>query len=173
MSATYRARQFVQALGSWFQPANSGEEWARRYLPAEALNLYRAMGRYDRRHGLRVAHSLLEKGHNHPDLLAAALLHDAGKTVAQAGKLRLGHRVAIVLLRAVQPDLVARLGQDDRKGWRRAFFVQQHHADLGAELACRVGCSAQTVALIQSHKDPMHPEDDALLAALKAADNAN
>jgi len=173
MSAAYRARQFFQAVGSWFQPANKGEELAQRYLPAEALSLYRAMGRYDRRHGSRVARSLLDRGQNHPDLLAAALLHDVAKTVTQAGRLRLWHRVAVVLMRAVQPDLVARLGRDDDKSWRRAFFVQQHHAELGAELARQVGCNAKTVALIRCHEDPMYPEDDTLLAALKAADNAN
>lgn len=172
MSATYRVRQFFQAVGSWFQPPNTGEELAHRYLPNGALNLYRAMGRYDRQHGLRVAHSLLERGQDHPDLLAAALLHDAAKTVTQKGKLRLGHRIAIVLLRAIHPDL-AHLGRDDAKSWRRAFYVQQHHAELGAELARQVGCTEQTVALIRRHEDPVRPEDDPLLAALKAADDAN
>lgn len=173
MSATYRARQFFQAVGSWFQPLNTGEELARRYLPNGALGLYRAMGRYDRQHGLRVAHSLLERGQDHPDLLAAALLHDAGKTVTQRGKLRLGRRIAIVLMQAVDPNLVAHLGRDDAKSWRRAFYVQQHHAELGAEAARQVGCTEQTVALIRRHEDPVHPEDDPLLAALKAADDAN
>jgi len=173
MSAAYRARQFFQAVGSWFQPTNAGEELARRYLPNGAWDLYRAMGRYDRRHGGRVARCLLEKGQDQRDLLAAALLHDAAKSVTQAGKLRLWHRIAIVLMRAVQPDLAARLGGDGAKSWRRAFFVQQHHAELGAELARQVGCSERTVALIRGHEDPIHPADDSLLAALKAADDAN
>lgn len=173
MSAAYRARQFFQAVGSWFQPRDTGEELARRYLSSGALDLYRAMARYDRQHGWRVTHSLLEKGQDDPELLAAALLHDAGKTVTQLGKLRLWHRIAVVLMRAIQPDLVARLGRDDASGWRRAFFVQQHHGELGSELARQAGCSTQTVMLIRHHEDPHLPEDDLLLAALKAADAMN
>jgi hypothetical protein len=104
------------------------------------------------------------------------LLHDVGKTAKQPGRLRLWHRVAVVLLRALQPGLLERLGElpsesfappdaigshGQRHGrfqwncesWRVPFFVQKHHAAISAELAREAGCSAESVELILHHED--------------------
>jgi putative nucleotidyltransferase with HDIG domain len=171
MSAIYRVRQFVRAAGAWVRPKNTNA--ARRYLPSAALDLFQAMPRYDRQHALNVLRSLQESGHSEPDLLAAALLHDVGKTAHPAGALRLWHRVAVVLMRTLWPGLLQRIGQDRPGSWRQPFFVQQHHAAIGAELARQAGCSLRTAELIHRHEDPSGPVDDPWLAALQAADGAN
>jgi putative nucleotidyltransferase with HDIG domain len=171
VSATYRVRQFIRAASTWLRPVDIGG--ISNYLPPAALELFQVMPRYDRQHGLSVFRTLREGGHVEPELLAAALLHDVGKTVHQPGASRLGHRVAGVLLRALWPDLLERIGQDRSANWRRPFFVQKHHAAIGAELAREAGCSRKTVELIGHHKDPPVQTDDPLLAALQAADSVN
>lgn len=178
MSAVYRVRQFARAAGAWLRPDAAGQEQPSepaldRYLPAAGLTLFGVMPGYDRAHALAVFDSLRREGHANPDLLAAALLHDAGKTAHPIGRLYLWHRVAAVLVRAWRPGLLERIGRKRAAGWRRAFFVQVHHADLSAELAREAGCSERTVALILHHEDPPGAGDDPLLAALQAADSQN
>jgi putative nucleotidyltransferase with HDIG domain len=172
MTALYRLRQFLLAVAAWTRPETDAELVARRVLPPGALKLYQHMPSYDRHHVLRVARTLERRGHTEPDLLAAALLHDVGKTASPAGRLRLWHRVAVVLL-SMWPGLLGRVGEDRPGSWRYPFYVQQHHATLGAEWARRAGCSPATVELILRHEDPPGSAQDAALAALLSADDAN
>jgi hypothetical protein len=169
--AIYRVRQFFRAAAAWLQP--EPEDEIRAHLPPEAAQVFAAMPRYDRQHALQVLRTLEARGYRDPDLLAAALLHDAGKTGRQTGALRLWHRVAVVLMRAFRPGLLERLGEDRPGSWREPFYVQTHHAALGARLARQVGCSAVTVELIQRHEDPPGTSEDIMLQALQAADNLN
>jgi hypothetical protein len=179
VSAIYRVQQFVRAAGAWIRAEDVEEAWLKRYLEPAAVDLFRAMPRYDQQHALNVVRTLQGQGQTEPDLLAAALLHDVGKSVSQVTPLHLWHRVASVLIRAFSPGLLERLGQDRLGSWRWPFFVQQHHAALGAELAQQAGCSPVTVELIRRHEDPPAATGDAgqsgdpLLAALLAADSVN
>ena len=169
MSAIYRVRQFVRAVGAWVRPDDS--DVVGPYLPEQAVGLFQAMPRYDRQHALRVFHVLLDEGHSDPDLLAAALLHDAGKTAYASGSVHLWHRVGAVLSNAFWPGLLERLAEDQAGSWREPFYVQLHHAAIGAELARAAGCSERTVDLIRFHEDTATPADDTLLQVLQSADS--
>jgi hypothetical protein len=173
VSAAYRVQQFIQAVGAWLWPEEVEEALLSRYLSPQGVDLFRIMPRYDQQHALRVYRTLQEQGHGEPDLMAAAWLHDVGKTASRRGGLRLWHRVAVVLMRAFRPGLLEQVGQDKPGSWRHPFHVQQHHAAIGAELALQAGCSPATVNLIRQHEDPPSPADEPLLAALHAADSAN
>lgn len=173
MLALYRVRQFFHAAGSWIEPEEIGHRSASAHLSQEALGLFDSMPRYDRRHALSVLCTLQKQGYADADLLAAALLHDVGKTVRQTSPLRLWHRVTVVLMRTFWPGMLERIGQDRPGSWRRAFFVQRNHAAISTELARQAGCSARTVGLILRHEDLPSAADDPMLAALRAADNVN
>ncbi|MCK4451473.1 MAG: hypothetical protein KAX26_12870, partial [Anaerolineae bacterium] len=94
------------------------------YLTPPQAELFLRMPRSDQRHGLDVFHALRRKQRHDRDLLAAALLHDVGKS---GGQLRLWHRVLIVLISALRPELLNRLASDEPHSWRYLFFVHQHH----------------------------------------------
>lgn len=171
MGAIYRVRQFLRAAGARFRPAAVDEDLVRQVLPPRAVALFLAMPVYDRQHAMAVFQALRAAGHDEPDLLAAALLHDVGKSGSGLARIRIWHRVATVLLHAFWPGGVERIGQDRPGSWRRPFFVQRHHAALGAELAREACCSPGAVELIRRHEDDCRTGDDALLAALQAADS--
>jgi hypothetical protein len=135
-------------------------------LPDAAWPLFAAMPVADRRHGLDVARHLLAAGHDDPDLLAAALLHDAAK----GDRLRVWHRVAGVLLEAFAPRTLARLASPQAGSWRHPFHLYLHHAGLSAEAARAAGCSERTAAFIRGSAPPA---DRALAAAFHVADEAS
>jgi hypothetical protein len=169
----YRVQQFVRASGAWFRSGEGDVEFAARYLPPLAVELFRAMPRYDQQHALNVCHTLERQGQADRDLYAAALLHDAGKSATPGARLRLWHRVAVVLIRVFWPPLLDRMAKDEQGSWRQPFYVQVHHAAIGAEAAREAGCSKVTVGLIRHHEDAIAPPLDPLLAALQAADSEN
>lgn len=169
----YRVSQFFRALVAWVTKRDIG--LLSEYLTPPQAELFQRMPRCDQRHGLDVFYALRRKQHHDHDLLAAALLHDVGKS---GGGLRLWHRVLIVLIEAIGPQLLDRLAEDEPRSWRYPFFVHQHHPELGAELAQAVGCSPVTVELIRRHQEPpasspFGTRQDELLAALQEADGVN
>ena len=173
MSALYRVRQFVRASGAWLRSGEGDVTFAARYLSPPALDLFQAMPRHDQHHARNVCQTLQRQGHTDRDLLAAALLHDAGKSVGREASVRLWHRVAVVLIRVFWPGLLDRLAKDTEARWRQPFYVQVHHAAIGAEAARQAGCSDSAVTLIRHHEDPPGQKLDPLLAALQAADSEN
>lgn len=161
----HRVRQFAAHVTARVTPGETAR--VRELLPPDAFVLFAAMPVADRRHALDVAGHLVTAGRDDPELLAAALLHDAAK----GDRLRLWHRVAGVLLEAVSPSLLARLALDDPRSWRHPFHLYLHHAALSADAALAAGCSARTAGFIRGQAP--RPDDVPLLAALTAADEAS
>ncbi|MBA3689732.1 MAG: hypothetical protein H0W81_13050 [Chloroflexi bacterium] len=157
----HRVGQFIGHLTARVDPGEI--ERARPLLPDTAWSLFAGMPTADRRHALDVAARLAAAGQRDPDLLAAALLHDAAK----GHRMRLWHRVAGVLLEAVAPRALVRLVSPDPGSWRYPFHLYLHHAVLSAEEARAVGCSPRTVAFIRGSTQPV---DAQLAAVLRRAD---
>jgi hypothetical protein len=134
--------------------------------PAQAALFWR-MDRCDQRHGLDVCQTLRAAGHQDVALLAAALLHDVGKSGA---RLTVLHRVAIVLIDGLAPGWLARWANGG-KGWRAPFVAHLQHAQIGAAWAQAAGSSTEMVMLIRQHHAPI-PQNKQLIA-LQQADKGN
>lgn len=168
--ALYRSRQFFGALRPRVDPALRDEAFG--LLREPERHLFQSMTPRDQQHCLAVYRRLREsfpgKDHDDPDLLTAALLHDAGK-----GRTALWHRVAYVLLQGAAPVLLRRIARPgdgpSSKDWRATLYRCLHHEALGAQLARAAGCSERTAALIRGEGVAA---DDPALAALHAADEA-
>ena len=120
-------------------------------------------------HASEVLARLTAAGHADPDLLAAALLHDAGKV---RSPLTLPDRVLVVLGKHLFPQTVKGWGTGEPNGLRRPFVTAANHPAWGAELASAAGAAPRTCDLILRHQD-VPSADDPLLAALQEADDEN
>lgn len=152
------ARRFVGALSARVEPAELAP-LSTLLSPAEE-DLFRAMRVADQRHGLDLLARLRRDGHDDPDLLRAALLHDVGKSL---GFLPLGFRVAYGLSRLISPRLAAWLGDVRRPRWCRPFYLAAHHAEVGARAARQAGSNPRVVDLIHGHDAPGSDELSRLL----------
>ena len=181
--AVYRVRQFVRAVVACIRPLAADERAeARTWLPESAWPLFDAMPRNDQRHSLNVLHALRAMDCDDPALMQAALLHDVAKS---ACGVTLVHRVAAVLLKALQPNWAAAMAQPEapaRSDLRYPLWAHAVHPQLGAEMAAAAGCDAVAVALIRRHQEPqrsaadratINDPTDSLLAALQTADDNN
>jgi hypothetical protein len=159
--ARYRSRQFFSSL----RPRVDAElrEEALGLLREPERALFASMTARDQQHCLDVYRRLRDERHDDRDLLAAALLHDAGK-----GRVALWHRVAFVLLDAGAPGVLDRIAaRGDGAGYREALYRCRHHGELGARLAEAAGCTEAVVALIRGDTK------NELTAALSRADDAS
>ena len=164
MRPGYRVRQFRDHLRARVSDAERNA--AHAHLPDGAAALFDAMPVADQRHALDVAARLERGGLEDADLLAAALLHDAGK----GPQLRLWHRVTVVLVEFAAPRRLEAMASPDPGSWRHPFYRQVHHAQLSAEAAVAAGCSPRVAAFITNAPAGT---DAQLAAALRAADAAS
>jgi putative nucleotidyltransferase with HDIG domain len=131
------------------------------------------MRRAEQAHSLAVLRALRRQGHADPDLMAAALLHDVGKTRVP---LRLFDRVLVVLGHSLLPAAARAWSTRAPSGWRRPWVAAAQHASWGAEMVSHAGGSARLQAMIRRHHEtPLSrtTEIDGLLAALQAADGSH
>ena len=155
----YRSRQFFRSVGASID--DDGRAEVARLLNEDERRLFFSMTARDQRHSLDVLHALPQDARTDHDLLSAALLHDVGK-----GRVRLWHRVAYVLVRAVSPQLLQRLAS---RGGALASIA--NHADRGASLVQATGASDEVVHLVRCHEKP-DGDNDPRQALLRAADES-
>lgn len=171
----YRVQQFLGAL--WPRVTPDEQAQLGRWLPPHGVTLFRQMTLRDQRHSLDVFDRLRRTAPDQPDLLAAALLHDAAKTAQPGQPVRLHHRVLMVLMEAIRPGWARQAANAAPGDWRYPLYLLVHHPEQGARLAEAAGCSALTVELIRRHQDKLDRqplgETERLLALLQAADDAS
>jgi len=160
----YRVRQFRDHLRARVSPKERSA--AHALLPPRAAPVFDAMPVADQRHALDVVARLRSAGLTDADLLAAALLHDAGK----GARVRLWHRVVVVLVGALSASRLETLGSSDPMSWRYPFHIHRHHEALSARAALDAGCGPRVAALIVGVSEGA---DARLADALRAADAAS
>jgi hypothetical protein len=125
----------------------------------------------DRRHAVGVAHEVLRSlGHEATrPVLAAALLHDVGKTVSG---LRTNGRVAATLAGIVAGRARASTWTEGQ-GFTRRVGLYLQHPRLGGDLLAMAGADALTEAWTREHHLPREQwtVDPHVADALKAADD--
>lgn len=167
----YRASQFWHAL---IAPKEGVETRAiQPYLSPTQIVLFRRMHPSEQAHAFQVLNRLKDAGHDDPDLLTAALLHDIGKILSP---LSIWERVEIVVGKHFFPGAAKTWSQGKPAGLRHPFVVAENHPAWGASLATQTGATAQAVSLIGRHHEvlterPASPTDR-LLAALQHADDS-
>ena len=137
-------------------------------LTAEARARFATLSNADQQHCLAVARNLEVLGAP-PELVAAGLLHDIGKSVPGV-PVRLPHRMIKVLLARVSIRLLHRIAAGNQP--RSPFdgvWVLAHHARYGAELVRCWGYPERVAWLVEHHED--RPITDRQLALLVAIDD--
>jgi hypothetical protein len=134
--------------------------------------LLERLSAYDRAHHLGVYDSLIVSGWTNEDLLLAAALHDVGKA-DDVGRVRVAHRVALVLFGRTSPGLLMRLASTPGSRTRHGFYLAVHHAALGAALAADAGAPERCCQLIAGHHDDRAALTDPDLLALMSADQGS
>jgi hypothetical protein len=135
------------------------------------LKLWRRMSRVDRRHAVGVARRVeraLGADATAP-VLAAALLHDVGKTAARLGTY--GRVVATVAGAATGPEMAR--AWTEGKGFTRRVGLYLRHGELGGDMLALAGSDALTVAWAREHHLPSEQwtVPPQVGAVLKAADD--
>lgn len=152
-------------------PSSADQRWVDTVLQAGELDLWRRMSGPDRRHAVAVARRV-ERSLGHEasaPVLAAALLHDVGKT--ESGLRTYGRVVATLSAKLAGPATAREWVRG--RGFTRRVGLYLLHPDLGADRLAMAGSDPLTVAWAREHHLP--PEswtlDRHLAEALKAADD--
>ncbi|HET6443461.1 MAG TPA: HD domain-containing protein [candidate division Zixibacteria bacterium] len=165
-------------------PSDHEEEVAAILNPNE-MDLFQRMPPADKHHCYRVMRTIKGTGHSENELLAAAILHDVGKTEAQT---TWWDRPLVVLAEVIAPAAAEKWANGSGQGLSRPFKTKAMHAEWGADLAVEAGSAALTVELIRRHHPaPASPietnqnendkstdeELEQMLALLRRADGIN
>ena len=151
------ARRFFGSL-SRRPPADADVSWAMGWLEPAEVELWSAMSVADRRHSVEVARRFTVRIGGDPARtdVAAALLHDVGKTAAGLGTF--GRVAATVWCRIA--------GRERTMKGDGRFSRYVRHEALGSEMLRERGSAARTVALVAATVDA----DDPAALALAWAD---
>jgi putative nucleotidyltransferase with HDIG domain len=154
--ARYRIWQFWHAIRPVSFPPEH-EAAVLSILNTQELILFQRQPLPYKNHCYRVMRILEDSGQKDRDLLAAALLHDIGKTKM---KMAWWDRPLVVLTEAFVPSLAKQWARRTGRGWSRPFVIKARHAEWGAEEASASGSSELTVELIRYHHEiSIHPEE--------------
>ena len=152
-------------------PKQDDAIWASEHLLDGELDIWKKMTRADRRHAAGVARRVersLGAEATRP-ILAAALLHDCGKTVSHLSTY--GRVVATLSAKLAGHEQAA--AWSETSGFTRRVGLYLEHPRLGAELLGLAGSAPLTVAWTLEHHLP--PEEwtvpTAIGEVLKAADD--
>jgi hypothetical protein len=167
----YRFRQFFGGVFARVSDAERREVNA--VLNPSACAWFHALPRDLQWHGLQVMHDLKAAGVDRSDVLAAALLHDAGKAEGPNGPLV---RTFIVLAVRLAPNWAARrkaIDYHSARGIDRVLAIAYQHPEIAAQKAAACGCDPITIDLIRHHQDYQRGNDDALLQLFQRVDDQN
>ena len=143
--------------------------WAESQLLPGEITLWRTMSKPDRRHAVGVARRVeVALGHEATrPVLAAALLHDVGKTVS-------GLRTYGRVMATLAGMAAGRRGAGvDEGGFTRRVGLYLLHPELGGDLLAMAGSDPLTEAWAREHHLPADQWtlDPKVADALKAADD--
>ena len=163
----YRSRQFFRGLRPSLQPVEIA--LARTILSPAEFSLFLHAEARDRRHSMDLLSLLTREAEAEGSppgeaLLVAALLHDIGK-----GRMATWHRIAFVVLNAVNPGLASLCESSSGAEWRRSLWRLRHHARLGADILAGAGTDARVAEIVRAHTSP--PGDDEEIARFIRADD--
>ncbi|CAM3563117.1 HD domain-containing protein [Deinococcus frigens] len=132
--------------------AHPDDPWALTHMTPGEAHVYGGMDPRDREHACRVTlHLLREHPRADPELVAAALLHDCGKSVRP-------YRVTERVLVGLVPTRLAR--------WLPsvgALGIRAQHPELGATLLAHAGARVRVADLVARHHRPAGDTDAGLL----------
>ncbi len=154
-------------------PSREDSRWAESQLLDGEVELWRRMSGADRRHAVGVAHRverMLGAEATRP-VLAAALLHDVGKTESGVGTY--GRVIATVSGAAIGRDPATIQDWTRTRGFTRKVGLYLQHPKLGGDMLAMAGSDPLTEAWTREHH---LPEDEWTIPreigeALKAADD--
>ncbi len=170
-SFAHLAERFVGSL--WpAGPGRGGDAWAELWLSPNERDMWRRLPGADRRHAVGVARDVvaaLPRGTLRTEIVAAALLHDAGKVQARLGTFgRVAATVAAIGWgRERVGDWAGRAS-----GWRARAGRYVTHDRLGAAMLADAGSAEFVVAWAGEHHLPVErwTVDPSVGEILKAAD---
>lgn len=171
MRSIYRIRQFFGGLFARVTESDLRE--ADRSLPPQAQLWFRSLPRDLQWHGLQVMRGLERSGLDRSDVLAAALLHDAGKAAGPSGSIG---RALVVLAKKFAPkwfDHYRSIDWRSTHGFDRLMAVAWQHPQIAAGRAQDCGCDPITIDLIRRHQDRSSVNNDPLLIAFQEMDDRN
>ena len=154
-------------------PKAGDDEWAREHLSDAEQDLWSTMARVDRRHSAAVARAVTDELGDRATtpVVAAALLHDVGKTIPHLGTFG---RVIATLSEAVAGEETARHWVET-SGFTRRVGQYVLYPELGVDLLKMAGSDDLVIAWSREHHlgEDDWTVDPEIGRAPQAADDAN